>query len=127
MRYNIIKTINGGFVMNYIETYEHWLNSTNIDTATRDELEAMKGNDAEIKERFYCELEFGTAGLRGVLGAGINRMNKYLVRKTTKGYAEYIKSVGEAACKRGIVIATTTDASALSFVEKLRVFLRLTV
>ncbi len=91
--------------MNYIETYNHWLGSKNIDDATRNELEAMKENDAEIKERFYHELEFGTAGLRGVLGAGINRMNKYLVRKTTKGYAEYIKSVGEDACKRGIVIA----------------------
>ena len=71
--------------MNYVQTYEHWLNSANIDAITKEELEAMKGNDQEIKERFYRELEFGTAGLRGVLGAGINRMNKYLVRKTTKG------------------------------------------
>ena len=91
--------------MNHIETYNHWLNSTNIDDATKKELEAMKNNDEEIKERFYRELEFGTAGLRGVLGAGINRMNKYLVRKTTQGYAEYIKKSGKTACDRGIVIA----------------------
>lgn len=91
--------------MNYVQTYEHWLNSANIDAITREELEAMKGNDQEIKERFYRELEFGTAGLRGVLGAGINRMNKYLVRKTTKGYAEYIKNAGAEACSRGIVIS----------------------
>ena len=91
--------------MNYIERYDHWLNSANIDEETRKELISMKGDDAQIKERFYRELEFGTAGLRGVLGAGINRMNKYLVRKTTQGYAEYIKKQGKDACDRGVVIA----------------------
>lgn len=101
--------------MNYIETYEHWLSSTDIDTATRNELEAMKGNDSEIKERFYRELEFGTAGLRGVLGAGINRMNKYLVRKTTQGYAEYIKKSGADACARGIVIAHDNRRFSIEF------------
>ncbi len=91
--------------MNYMDIYKHWLESDNIDAATKKELEAMQGNDAEIKERFYCELEFGTGGLRGVLGAGINRINKYIVRKTTQGYAEYVKKAGAEACRRGVVIA----------------------
>ena len=91
--------------MNYMELYDHWLNSENTDEATKAELMAIADDKAEIERRFYCEMEFGTAGLRGVLGAGINRMNKYIVRKTTQGYAEYIKKAGPDACKRGIVIA----------------------
>lgn len=91
--------------MDYMDIYEHWLNSEGIDLATKKELEEMAGNDAEIKERFYRELEFGTGGLRGVIGAGINRINKYIVRKTTQGYAEYIKKCGKQACERGVVIA----------------------
>lgn len=91
--------------MNYIDVYKHWLESENIDDATKKELISLEGNDEEIKERFYCELEFGTGGLRGVLGAGINRINKYIVRKTTQGYAEYIKKAGKEACQRGVIIA----------------------
>ncbi len=91
--------------MNYIDVYKHWLNSEGIDDSTKKELESLAGNDAEIKERFYCELEFGTGGLRGVLGAGTNRINKYIVRKTTQGYAEYVKKAGKEACERGVVIA----------------------
>ncbi len=91
--------------MNYMDAYKHWLQSDNIDAATKKELEELQGNDAEIKERFFCELEFGTGGLRGVLGAGTNRINKYIVRKTTQGYAEYVKKAGEEACRRGVVIA----------------------
>lgn len=91
--------------MNYSEVYEHWLNSKDIDDSTRKELEEMSGDEAQIKERFYRELEFGTGGLRGVLGAGINRINKYIIRKTTQGYAEYIKKAGKDACARGVVIA----------------------
>ncbi len=91
--------------MNYMDVYNHWLNSESIDASTKKELEDIKNNDAEIKERFFCELEFGTGGLRGILGAGINRINKYIVRKTTQGYAEYIKKAGKSACERGVVIA----------------------
>ncbi len=91
--------------MNYMELYNYWLNSENIDEATKAELEAIKGNDGEIKERFYREMEFGTGGLRGVIGAGINRINRYIVRKTTQGYAEYLKKSGGDACRRGVVIA----------------------
>ena len=91
--------------MNYIELYNYWLNSTNIDEGNKAELEAIKGNYNEIKERFFKELEFGTGGLRGVIGAGINRINRYTIRKATQGYAEYIKKAGEDACRRGVVIA----------------------
>ena len=91
--------------MDYAELYDYWLSNENIDEATRKELKELSGNDAEIKERFYRELEFGTGGLRGVIGAGINRINKYIIRKTTQGYAEYIKKAGADACRRGVVIA----------------------
>ena len=104
--------------MNYTELYNHWLNSANIDEATKKELEAMAGNDAEIKERFYRELEFGTGGLRGVLGAGINRINKYIVRKTTQGYAEYINKAGADACRRGVVIAHDNRRFSVEFCKE---------
>ena len=91
--------------MNYIEKYESWRDSKNIDEADRKELLAIANDDKEIKERFLYDIEFGTGGLRGVLGIGTNRINKYIVRKTTKGFAEYIKKQGEDACKRGVVIA----------------------
>ncbi len=104
--------------MDYRETYKLWLESADIDAATRKELEEMADNDEEIKERFFREIEFGTAGLRGVLGAGINRMNKYLVRKTTQGYAEYIKGVGADACQRGIVIAHDNRRFSVEFCKE---------
>lgn len=91
--------------MNCIEKYEHWLNSENTDELTKRELSALSGKEDDIKERFYKDIEFGTAGMRGVLGAGTNRMNIYTVRKATQGYAEYIKSMGNLACQRGVVIA----------------------
>ena len=91
--------------MSYLEKYNAWRNSPDIDEADRAELVAIEGNDTEIKERFISELEFGTAGLRGILGVGTNRMNRYIVRKATKGFAEYIKKAGEDACRRGVVIA----------------------
>ena len=101
--------------MNYMERYQLWLNSENTDADTKKELEAMAGNDDEIKERFFCELEFGTGGLRGVIGAGINRINKYIVRKTTQGYAEYIKKAGADACRRGVVIAHDNRRFSIEF------------
>ena len=76
--------------MSYLEKYNAWRNSPDIDEADRAELVSIEGNDSEIKERFISELEFGTAGLRGILGVGTNRMNRYIVRKATKGFAEYI-------------------------------------
>ena len=101
--------------MNYMERYQLWLNSENTDADTKKELESIADNENEIKERFFCELEFGTGGLRGVIGAGINRINKYIIRKTTQGYAEYIKKAGADACRRGIVIAHDNRRFSIEF------------
>ncbi len=91
--------------MDYKEKYEYWLNSDAVDAQTKQELEGLKGNDSEIQERFFKDLEFGTGGLRGILGAGSSRMNKYTVRKATQGLANYICDNGEAAKKRGVAIS----------------------
>lgn len=89
--------------MGYMERYEEWLTNPYFDEETRHELAALKGNDSEIKERFYKDLEFGTGGLRGILGAGVNRMNLYTVRRATQGLANTIlKEGGES---RGVAIA----------------------
>ena len=69
----------------YMSIYEEWLKNPYFDEATKEELRAIKDDEKEIKERFYMDLEFGTAGLRGVIGAGINRMNIYVVRRATQG------------------------------------------
>lgn len=83
----------------YKKIYEEWLQSPYFDEDTKFELKAIAADEAEIKERFYTELEFGTAGLRGIIGAGTNRMNIYVVRKATQGLANYIKSLNiEGAC-----------------------------
>ena len=89
--------------MDYKEAYEAWLNSPYFDEKTKEELKSIAGDENEIKERFYKELEFGTAGLRGIIGAGINRMNIYTVRKTTQGLANYILSVNGQ--EKGVAIA----------------------
>ena len=89
--------------MGYRESYEEWLNNPYFDVETRKELQAIAGNEKEIEERFYMDLEFGTAGLRGIIGAGTNRMNVYTVRKATQGLANYILGVG--AEKKGVAIA----------------------
>ena len=78
--------------MNYREAYETWLKEFAADQATVNELKAIAGDEKEIEDRFYTELSFGTAGMRGVLGAGTNRMNLYNVRRATKGFADYINS-----------------------------------
>jgi len=82
--------------MNAQERYQLWLNSPDIDEATKEELRGIVNDPQEIEERFYMELEFGTAGLRGILGAGDNRMNIYNVRRATEGLARYLdKNAGE--------------------------------
>ena len=89
--------------MEYRENYEEWLSNPYFDEATKEELKGIAADDKEIKERFYKELEFGTAGLRGIIGAGTNRMNVYTVRKATQGLANYIvKNDGQA---KGVAIA----------------------
>lgn len=85
------------------KVYESWLTDPYFDEKTKDELRAIAGDDNEIKERFYMDLQFGTAGLRGIIGAGTNRMNIYVVRKTTQGLANYILS--QQGQDRGVAIA----------------------
>ena len=88
------------------EQLNYWLNDSYFDEATKEELIAIRNNEAEVEDRFYRELEFGTGGLRGVIGAGTNRMNKYVVRKATQGLANYIKkNGGPDACKKGVAIS----------------------
>ncbi len=89
--------------MEYRENYEEWLNNPYFDEATKTELRAIADDEQEIEERFYKELEFGTAGLRGVIGAGTNRMNIYTVRKATQGLANYIAKKNAAG--QGVAIA----------------------
>ena len=84
--------------------YESWLNEPTLDEATRAELRAISADTSEIEERFYRELEFGTAGLRGILGAGTNRMNVYVVRRATQGLANYLLTCPDAK-ERGVCIA----------------------
>ena len=91
--------------MTYREAYETWLKEFADDQATVDELKAIAGDEKEIEDRFYTELSFGTAGMRGVLGAGTNRMNLYNVRRATKGFADYINSQNAEYRQRGVVIA----------------------
>ncbi|MGN1300363.1 MAG: phospho-sugar mutase, partial [Clostridia bacterium] len=76
--------------MSYLEKYNKWLNDPSIDENTKEELRNIKNDETEIQDRFYKDLEFGTAGLRGVIGNGSNRMNKYTVTKATQGLANYI-------------------------------------
>ena len=85
---------------------EYWLNDSYFDEETKEELLKIRNDEAEVEDRFYRELEFGTGGLRGVIGAGTNRMNKYTVRKATQGLANYIKKHGGAdAATRGVAIS----------------------
>ena len=87
----------------YMKIYQEWLSNPYFDEATKEELRAIEGNENEIKERFYMDLEFGTAGLRGIIGAGINRMNIYVVRRATQGLANYI--IKQGAADKGVAIA----------------------
>lgn len=91
--------------MNYMDVYNSWLESPVVDSETKEELLSIKNDDREIKERFYKDLEFGTAGLRGIIAAGSNRMNIYTVRKATQGLCEDIINCGKDAVEAGVVIA----------------------
>ena len=91
--------------MGYKETYEFWKNNDCFDEETRKELAALT-DEKEIEDRFYRDLEFGTGGLRGILGAGSNRMNKYNIRKATTGFAQFLlEKFGDEAKKRGVAVA----------------------
>ncbi len=101
--------------MSYREIYEEWLANPYFDEVTKAELKSLEGNEAEIEDRFYTELEFGTAGLRGVIGAGVNRMNVYTVRKATQGLANYILKVGKKDA--GVVIAFDSRRMSTEFAD----------
>ena len=101
--------------MDYKKMYEEWLNDPFFDEATKKELEAIKDDEKEIEERFYAELEFGTAGLRGVIGAGINRMNNYIVAKATQGLANYI--IKSKKQSQGVVIAYDSRRCSSEFAD----------
>ena len=102
--------------MDYQKRYREWLENDYFDADTKAELTAIKENDNEIKERFYKDLEFGTAGLRGVIGAGTNRMNIYTVRKATQGLANYILKNG--AESRGVAIAYDSRRMSPEFADE---------
>ena len=89
--------------MDYKEIYNQWLENPYFDEATKEELKSIKDDENEIKERFYMDIEFGTAGLRGIIGAGTNRMNIYVVRRATQGLANYIAKVDKKS--QGVAIA----------------------
>ena len=89
--------------MDYKEIYAQWLENSYFDEATKEELKSIENDEKEIQERFYMDLEFGTAGLRGIIGAGTNRMNIYVVRRATQGLANYIAKVGKQS--QGVAIA----------------------
>ena len=102
--------------MGYMENYEEWLANPYFDEDTKKELESIRGDENEIKERFYADLEFGTAGLRGIIGAGTNRMNVYTVRKATQGLANYILS--QKGEKKGVAIAFDSRRMSPEFADE---------
>ena len=102
--------------MEYKERYQDWLSNPYFDADTKAELEGLKDDENEIKERFYTDLEFGTAGLRGVIGAGTNRMNIYTVRKATQGLANYIQKSGNA--DKGVAIAFDSRRMSPEFADE---------
>ncbi len=91
--------------MSWENTYETWKNYNHLEEELREDLEALEGQTDDLEDAFYTNLEFGTAGMRGVIGAGTNRMNTYTVRQATEGLAQFIEERGEEAKKRGVVIA----------------------
>jgi len=107
--------------MDYLDKYRLWLTKSDLESDLKAELEAIKDNDDEIKERFFKDLEFGTAGLRGILGAGTARMNVYTVRKATQGLADYINSLNVP--NRHVAIAYDSRIKSAEFaLEAAKVF-----
>lgn len=109
--------------MDFSAAYESWLNDNRLSGEAKAELESVKDNTKEIEYRFGAELEFGTAGMRGIIGYGTNMMNVYTVKRATKGLAEFIKTLGEGASDRGVAISYDTrlksDEFALAAAEVL--------
>ena len=102
--------------MSYKEMYKEWLNNPYFDGDIKAELKGIEGDEKEIEDRFYTELEFGTAGLRGVIGAGTNRMNIYTVRKATQGLANYI--IAQGGKEKGVAIAYDSRRMSPEFADE---------
>ena len=102
--------------MDYKEVYEQWIANPYFDEATKEELKSIAEDENEIKERFYMDLEFGTAGLRGIIGAGTNRMNIYVVRRATQGLANYIAKVDKKS--QGVAIAYDSRHMSAEFAQE---------
>lgn len=100
-----IKTKREGFYMSWERTYETWKAFEGLEDELRNDLDTVGDDQAKLEDAFYTNLEFGTAGMRGIIGAGTNRMNTYIVRQATEGLARFIEARGEEAKKRGVVIA----------------------
>ena len=104
--------------MGYKDNYERWINREELSAEEKAELVAIAGDEKEIEERFYRELEFGTAGMRGILGMGTNRINIYNVRQASQGVAEYVNVEGEEAKKAGVLIGYDTRNFSRVFAEE---------
>lgn len=104
--------------MGYIESYEKWLNAAALSTAEKDELREVAKDEKELEDRFYRGLEFGTAGMRGVLGMGTNRINIYNVRQASYGVAAYVKKEGPEAMAKGVLISYDTRIMSREFAEE---------
>ena len=102
--------------MSFMDEFNFWLEDDYFDQDTKNELLAIRDNESEIEDRFYRELEFGTGGLRGVIGAGTNRMNVYTVRKATQGLANYILKQGTQA--KGVAIAYDSRRMSPEFADE---------
>ena len=103
--------------MNYFNIYENWLNDERLNAEGRNELESIKNDKEEIEYRFGAELEFGTAGMRGIIGYGTNMMNIYTVKRATQGLAKFIKTLGAEAMSRGVVISYDTRLKSDEFAK----------
>lgn len=104
--------------MGYLENYEKWLSSDVLTVDEKSTLTALKSNEKELEDCFYRELEFGTAGMRGVLGIGTNRLNIYNVRHASAGVAAYVNKEGKAAAERGVLIGYDTRIMSREFAEE---------
>ena len=104
--------------MDYRKQYETWMAYEALDPKMKEELEEIEQDETEIKERFYKDLEFGTAGLRGILGAGINRMNIYTVRRATQGLASFVVSCGQEAMDSGVAISYDSRINSTLFAQE---------
>lgn len=103
--------------MDYKEKYESWLKDPALSEEGKAELSSIAGDEKAIEYRFGAQLEFGTAGMRGIIGYGTNMMNVYTVRRATQGLAEYVRSLGEAACRRGVAISFDTRRKSDEFAK----------